>query len=427
MDNNLEPREGAVEEPVPEPMTEPVSEPVPEADTEPGEESREGPVPEPQAEPQTEPEAEPQAEAKAEPQAKRKKISGFLLGMIIYVWLLVSFGAVALWLLRDYLVEYENSVPSNYLEEYVTDLREQGLTKAGLKALNIVDGKIQSQEEAKAWAENLLAEASFPRIVNRSGPEVKVYSVRVDGQELGTVTFSAAETDRFGMTEWKLTEEKYDFSSYLQSFSVTVPADYRVVVNGVTLNRSYIIDKAVPYEYLSECYEHFDGLPYMVSYESGSWLGEVEIQVLNADGDPVAVEDLREELFLDNCGEELRARVEKFVPEFVERYIFFSSDMNGETEHHYAALFPYVVTGSPLSVRLQQAYEGFGFVTPTDLKFLGSQINLVTELEEGKYLVDVTYQTEITGEKEPVVTEEHVRIIVVDQKGSLKAEMLFVE
>ncbi len=355
------------------------------------------------------------------------KKSHFWLGVGIYVLVLLIAAAAALWVLRDYLQVYERSIPGNYLEAYQTELREHGPTDACLEALRIADGKLQSEEETKAWAEELLSEATYPRIVNLSGPETKVYSIRTNGQPIGTVTFTATDAGRFGLTEWQLSGEEYDFSQFTQTAAFTVPEDYRVVVNGVTLDASYITEDAVPYQYLTECYEHYENLPHMLRYESGQYFGDVEIQVLDGEGKAVAPEDMREEYFLDNCGEELRARAEEMIPAFIENYVFFSSDLHEKSVVYYSQLYPYVVPGSMLSIRLQQAFEGLGFERPRDLKILDVQINLLTDLGNGKYLADVTYQTEITGKEDTVITEEHIRIVLCETGGMLKAEALFVQ
>lgn len=357
----------------------------------------------------------------------KKKKSRFWLGLTIYVLVLAAAAAAALWVLRDYLQEYEKSIPGNYLEAYVTGIREQGPTDACLDALCDADGNLQSEEERKAWAEELLAVATYPKIVNRSGPELKVYSIRTGGQQIGTVTFTATDPGRYDLSEWQLSEEEYDFSEFIHTTAVTIPQDYSLVVNGVTLDGSYITEDAVPYQYLTECYEHYENLPYMVHYESGQYYGDVEIRVLNGEGKEVKPEDLREEVFLDNCEDELRARMEEFIPALLEKYVFFSSDLHGRSMLYYADLYHYVVPGSMLSIRLQQAFEGLGYERPRDLKFLGAQINLLTGLGDGKYLADVTYQTEITGKEDTVTTEEHVRIVICEQKGKLQAEALFIQ
>ena len=199
------------------------------------------------------------------------------------------------------------------------------------------------------------------------------------------------------------------------------------MVNGVTLDETYITDAAVPYELLSECYEHFEDLPYMVHYESGQFFGDVEIQVLDAGGEVLELEQLYETRFLDNCDERILGMMEEFIPVFMEKYVFFSSDLHGLSRMYYSELYPYVLPDSILSIRLRQAFEGFGYVTPRALKVLSIHTNLVSDLGNDRYLADVIYSTEITGQGDPVVTQEHVRVVICELNGKLQAEALFVE
>ena len=357
---------------------------------------------------------------------RQKSRSRFLTGLLIYVAVFLVLAFAVLTVLRRYAVAYERSQITDYLQAYESSMTADPPREACLAALEALRPGTSESEENIRWMKELLGEASFVKLSDRSSAELAVYGIRAREEQIGTVSFRPGEDLGFGRSSWVLADEEYDFSAFTHSLNFTVPEDYSVRVNGVTLGKEYIVERDIPYEMLAECYEHFDGLPHMVRYESGSWLGDAEVEVLNAAGEVQSEDQLRESVYLDNCPEHIRQMAEVFMPEFIDAYVVFTANLYGASYNNFMQLRNYVLGESDLHIRMRQAIESFGYTTTHEAEVVSMQINALTELGDDRYLADVSYSTRITGSSDPVVTDEHIRVVLYEHKDYLLAEALYV-
>lgn len=68
-------------------------------------------------------------------------------------------------------------------------------------------------------------------------------------------------------------------SSMISAYTVTVPYGSTVKVNGITLDRSYLVDQGVSYPFLTRFEEGITGLPTSVVYQLSSLFAEPEVNV----------------------------------------------------------------------------------------------------------------------------------------------------
>ena len=68
-------------------------------------------------------------------------------------------------------------------------------------------------------------------------------------------------------------------SSFVSGYTITVPYGSTVKVNGVTLDRSYLVDQGVTYPFLTRFEEDFTGLPTAMVYQLSSLFGEPDVVV----------------------------------------------------------------------------------------------------------------------------------------------------
>ena len=356
---------------------------------------------------------------------QKKRFPAFWVGIAVYVLVFAVLSFFGLKIFRDYIAAYEQSRPGKAMEEYRAELTERGHTDAVVQALSALDPNIRGEEENLRWAEELLREASFPRMLNLSDDSHMVYSVRSRGQQIGQITAVPGPADRFGFRDWTISEESYDFSAFMHSSEATIPADYSYSVNGVTLGREYITEENIPFETLADFYDRYEDLPTMVHYRSGLYLDEAEVQVTDPSGHVLSPDEMTETYYLDNCGAHIRELADEFIPRFLQLYVNFTANLYNSYSYNFANLRPLVLSESQLNLRMRQAAEGFGYTTTKKAEILSMDTLVVTRLSADRYLADITYVTEITGHADPVVIEDHIYLVMYEHKDYLLAEALY--
>ena len=368
------------------------------------------------------------AEEKKKPEAQPVRKSGFASGLAVYIWIMLILIGVFLCFLYKYLGDYERSLPDYCVEDYKASLQE-AVPAAAVRALDQPAALAQSEELKSAFLAALFQDAVLQKDAVNSRDYHYSYLVKAsDGQILGSAVFEPVGKASFGLTDWKLVEERYDFSGYYQTIEVTVPSDYTVYVDDQLLDRSCIRESGIAYEALSLCEEDYPLLPTMVRYETPPFLVDAAVRVLNEKGEEVSAEQMTEEFFLDRCPEETREQIEGFLPEFMSLYIQFSADINDSAPYYYNQLSPMVVPGSVLSVRMKQADEGFGYSGTRHVELISVETDQVMSMGGGRYAVDLRYTEEITGsdrEVGPVQKERHILLVLVLADGQPQAEALY--
>lgn len=355
----------------------------------------------------------------------KKRKSRFGLFLLIYVWVLLILGGIGLYKLQDFLNAYEASQPKYVVEEYEGSLREVP-SEAARGALEEIDSRILSDEEKETWLQERLGEIHLSKDASLSREEHQVYRIKdAAGEELGSVSFEPVDQGKYSLPIWGVTEEEFDFSASYRTREITVPSDYAVFLGDYPLDKHCIAEKNIPYAALEECYLHYKDLPTMVRYETPSFVGEPALRVLDNEGKELGQEDLNEEAFLDRCSPEIREKAEEFIPKFIDLYVLYSADIEDSYRFYFYQLRPLVQPNSPLYTRLRMAFEGLGYTATKDVRLDRVDINRITDLGKGRYLVDVSYATTVTGSEGPIPMEDHVLLVLIDNDGTLLADSLY--
>ena len=361
---------------------------------------------------------------RAKSEAPRKK-SHFGVFLMIYAWVLLIAGCAGLFMLRNYLLAYEDSQPKYAVEAYRQAL-ETELPQAAVDALGDLDPAIQDPALNADWARTLLPGAQLIKDRNGSSEERQVYDIQnAAGQPLGRVSFGVVGKGRYDLPVWGPVEEQFDFSPYYRRTGVTVPADYSVYLGDRLLGPENIVERDIHYAALEQYYSSYEGLPAMVRYESIPFVGEPQLRICDEKGTELSQEQLNEDYYLDRCPEEIRSRVDEFVPRFVDLYVLFSADIESSAILYYGMLKQMVLPDSPLSTRMHQAFEGFGYSATNAVELQSTEVNRITALGEGRYLVDVSYSTLVTGQDGPVPVNDRIQLVLMDVDGKLLADALY--
>lgn len=355
--------------------------------------------------------------------SKTKKMSSFRKGLLIYVGIFVLVALIALSVLYAFLHAYEQSRPDTTVLNYIDNLRKQGLTESGQQALNLLDENLQSREESMNRLSARMQSMTCRKDSKRSSQGELFYNLYSDDQCIGYIGLKTSEKHTFGLTFWDVAEENFDFSAFTGSVQMTLPEDYKLFVNGVELDESYITDSAVQYETLSGFYEHYDNLPMLVHYESGKYIGDAEVVIKDGKGNEVSQDKLNEAYYLDNCDPAKAEKISEFADEFVDRYVFFCANTNQNEYGNYDYLAQIVKPESPLLDRMYNAFWSFGYTTVYSCDIVSRNINLISDLGDC-YLVDYSYATDTVSAGGSAREELNIRFTVSENDGTYLAEAL---
>ncbi len=374
---------------------------------------------------ETAPEAEAPREIAVPEPPKKQGRGGFGAGLVIYAWILLALSGLVLGVFYLWLGDYENSGVELCVEEHLQSLHSQA-PEAAARALSELDPAIRSPEDNLRWAEGLLAECTLQGLPAQSTEQRRVYAVKAsDGQVIGTATFAVTGAGNYNLPVWELVDEHFDFCSYYRLAEIVVPEGYSVYFGEKLLGQDEVVEDDIPYAALEACYQHYEDLPHMLRYVYGPFVELPELRVLDDKGREQPLEILNEDFFLDNCEGEIRGEIEDFVPSFVELYAFYSADVNGTALHYYTRLFHLTVPDSPLRNAINGAIDSFGWSNTKALRIESIEINRITDLGQGRYLADVSYDSLVTGLKGEVPTHDDVQIVLIETNGKLLADALF--
>lgn len=346
----------------------------------------------------------------------------FWRGIFIYAIVLAFLGAGFLWCFWNYLAAFESSRPETVIGAYLENMTDEHIWEISQNSLPQIDYSIQPEEECRSIICNAVSgNISYARNVRESSKTKQVYSLRAGEMLIGHAVLTAQPENRYGFTPWQISEEQFDFSWMIKdSIEKIVPSDYRVSVNGHILESEYITDSAVHYPELEEYYSEYD-LPHCVKYEAGPFLGNVEVEVFNQQGELTQFDENTDRTqFFDNCTEEQRKQLVPFVETFIERYAVFSSSTRENCNTNYAKLVTYIQFPSDLLTRLAWAKEGLQYGQSAQDKVVQITPHYMTQLADDTYLCDVTWEVDTTGKKGVVKTETSSCLVIVQTENGLK-------
>ncbi len=359
-------------------------------------------------------------------QTKRFK-HGFMLGMAIYAAIFLILVAVGLSFFWKFIEAFEASRPLNTIDDYMAKLTEEHICDTQADLIARIDHNIMSEEACrKMICDSIEGNITYAKKPSESTDTKTVYVLRSGSRIIGTVTMTTTEIDEYNFPRWKISEEKFDFSFLLgiETYSVTVPQDFQVYVNGTKLSEEYVVQTGIEYDVLERFYDDY-ALPTMVTYEVEPVMGEFETQVTDAEGNVVLIDENTDyNAFLDNCTDTEKAEMKTFADSFIDRYVTFTGSANGTEKSNYSALMEYVVAGSHLAERLKMALNGLSYAHSKGDKTDSITINRQVSIGNGRYMCDITYVVSTTGQQGVVQTTQNVQIILVRTEDGLLAEAL---
>lgn len=365
-------------------------------------------------------------------QGKRKNpVRRFIIGMLVYAVIFMAAVGVGMATFWDFMEAYEASRPSIAIDAYMEQLTREHIVDSCDDLIAQVDHNIQSEEECRqVLMEALSGDLTYARKSSECTETKQVYVLRSGRYVIGSFTIESTGADRYNFTPWKFSSETFDLSFLLthQNLKITAPQGYPVVINGVNLDDSYVTERVEEqFKVLEDYYEDYD-LPMFVlkTYQTGPFLGEVAVEVSDLDGNPFEYDPktFDQNVLIHNCTADEEESLDKFIGEFIKRYVLFTGCSNDSRFANYHRLMELVVEDSTLAQRMYDALDGLEFAQSKGDKVTSIQINHRVKLEEGRYLMDITYLVDTIGWQGVVQITNNVRIIVVETEGKLLVESI---
>ncbi len=156
---------------------------------------------------------------------------------------------------------------------------------------------------------------------------------------------------------WKITQETFNFDDLglYSSVRITVPENYRVEVNGVTLGEEYIIERGIEYDVLHYYYYEYDGLPTKVTYQLDNSMGDAEAVVYDEYGNVFQLDpNQNDSQFMKHLDDASKDSLRSFIDNFANMFLQMRSNTI-EPMYAYQQLLPYIKPGTDLDERLKQS------------------------------------------------------------------------
>ena len=344
----------------------------------------------------------------------------FLLGMLIYAAIFALIAGAGLVLLRMYLAEYEQTRPNTVAADFMKKLEVDDIRGAACATVDSLNTTLMSEEDCYKFLLGKLRESRASKAADESDGEKCVYYFQNGDMTLGRMTLTAGAETRFGFTQWNVALLELDLEQLCGETTVTVPNDYTVSCSGELMQS----DERQRFALLDEFYDDGElSLPYLVSYSTGRYLEEPEIQVLKPDGQ-VYTGDFSEESFADNCTDEEKAVLEEFTEKFLTAYIRYSSNSDRNLSTNFAQLSELIVPYSRLQERMRTAMDGLIWANSYGDSLSGIEYGTMMNLGGGNYLCVLEYSVDTYGGRGLVTTHNNIKLIVSDNgSGPLALSM----
>ena len=362
--------------------------------------------------------------------AKRnKKSSGrFALGMIVYALTFIVFLAIGLRIFWGVIDRYEKSQPKHAIDAYIQTFDSAHIRSLCSDFVASLDHELKSEEESYAEIEQLFSgELRYSKNSVESTEDRLVYGILSGSRLLGTMALN--RSGEGNDVTWTVSDEKFDFSDLKNSAEFLAPSEWQLLCNGKPLDAKYVVETGIRYPSMEEAYDYGFALPTLVRYQLGNYIGELKIEARDADGNEAQLRDDPAGYTLtDRCTPDVRTRMEDYTRRFLPLYITFMSNTNHNAYDNYAKVKPYLLPGSDLESRFYNAIVGQTWSHSKGDLLHDVVVNGVFEISEGKYLIDVDYKVDTTGNAGTVANDAGMLIVAVDQgKAGIFASELFIK
>ncbi len=177
---------------------------------------------------------------------KKKKLSPFAIGLMIYTAVLAIVIAVGLMIFSNFLAAYEASLPETALallsDSSLPFAQREGVANAYLSNSSVnTDEQMRDALCALAdGAEKISFSKNYTH--DHHTDKTPVYSIRADGERIGDVSLCEGEEGSFGFGSWRISQV-YLYPDILLSEQIFItPKGAQLSLNGSVISNEYVSD-----------------------------------------------------------------------------------------------------------------------------------------------------------------------------------------
>lgn len=358
-------------------------------------------------------------------QTKKGSWLRFSLFMVIYAIFVLAAASIGLKILWDFCENYEQSLPSRKMNEYVASLNEKRVRKLSVDFVASLDRNIQSEEDSYAEIWKCFTGGIQYRRIASDGAEDRIrYAILNGEQQLGTVTL-VRKPGLHGDKTWSVEEEDYDFSFLLNSKRFTIPEHWVVMCGKRRLGVQYIVDPNVHYAFIEDFYDKGFPMPYLSEYEISNFIGDPRMTFFDPDGmeqAPFVLTDGREQI--PRASKATASQIIVFTDQFIPLYINCLANTQHAAGYNYNKIKPLLLPDSEIDKRLKGAVGGQVFAQSRAVYIKGTTVHDVFDLGNTYYLIDLSFTVETVTAKGNVETATDMFLAVEVDEDVVRAAMV---
>lgn len=210
-------------------------------------------------------------------------------GVFWKVWLaavVVSLIVIAgVWgLLWKFLASYEKAQPENVANEVVAMCNEDDVSGLMNYIQEETDSPFENNDTVMAYVENSIGTGTWScqKKLDEYSDDTPVYKLCREGKQQAVLRLSTQDkTGAFGQKRWQVAGIDGIFAGK-QDYTVIVPADASVTVNGVALTDEYLTENNIAVDDLANVTSYISKVPVMKKYVIPDLLSKPEIKAYGA-------------------------------------------------------------------------------------------------------------------------------------------------
>lgn len=282
---------------------------------------------------------------------KRKKVPVFLIFYLCFLAVCILFWILVIRYVQECLLCYEAAQPEYFVEGLTERITEDGISS--IFRVGEAPTRFESAEDIAAYYDRRVQGKTIVWRQDKASYDVSapVYRIYADEEPAGVLTLREVSSEplMFILTlcQWEVADAEALMEEPSESFTVTVPESYQVLVNGRALEGGELTGNFATPEQFRYAKEYV-AVPRLVEYHVEDLYEKPEIEIRDAYGAATEYEEIYEaghtRIVVDSFPvTEMDPELAAQALENVERYTnFFSRDLPGcrKSVEPIADMFP---------------------------------------------------------------------------------------
>jgi len=362
------------------------------------------------------------------PRKKRR----WVFPVVLLVYAVIFLGATAFGLkwFWNFIDAYEQSRPETAMNAYMERVDADYLCAGGADpVIAAVDLNIQSREACLDYIKGTLTgDIRYACKMSECTEDKMVYMVLCGKLGVCKVTLTGQPADEYGFTRWEVASEEFDLSHVKTATAeITVPHNFPVTIGDARMDERYILEDRILYPELAEYYKS-NQPPYLVTYRSGAFLGDLSFTVTDPAGEPVTIgADTDLKTFMNNCTRSQNEELDALVDGYIHRYVDYLSCTGNDSYRNYWRLKEYLVPDSELENRFYAALDGMYWVSDRRSTVTDLSVDYRVALGDGRYLCIVSYEVDTHLHNGLAHEVSNVHLIAAETENGIKVERMEIK